>query len=237
VRFDTEVDWHEEDKMLKVAFPVNVNSTRATYEIQFGNVERPTHMNTSWDMAKFEVCAQKWVDLSEGDQGVALLNDCKYGHDIHGNVIRQTLLKAPKAPDPEADMGLHRFTYVLLPHYGPYNYAGVVQAAYSLNAPLRHVFLDPAPGISGALPPFVHCDDRNIVIETVKKSEDGGDLIVRLYECHNARGSAELSCLREPLRATLCDLEENSIADLEITDGLVRFDYKPFEILTLRLKV
>jgi alpha-mannosidase len=237
IRFDTEVDWHEEDKMLKVAFPVSVNSPRATYEIQFGNVERPTHMNTIWDMAKFEVCAQKWVDLSEGDQGVALLNDCKYGHDIHGNVIRQTLLKAPKAPDPEADMGVHRFTYVVMPHYGPYNYAGVVQAAYALNAPLRHAFLDPAPGISGALPPFVHCDDRNIVIETVKKSEDGGDVIIRLYECHNARGSAELSCLREPLGAVLCDLEENPLADLEVADGLVRFDYKPFEIITIRLKV
>lgn len=237
IRFETEIDWHEEDKMLKVAFPVNVNSPRATYEIQFGNVERPTHMNTSWDMAKFEVCAQKWVDLSEGDQGVALLNDCKYGHDIHGNVIRQTLLKAPKAPDPEADMGLHRFTYVLMPHYGPYNYAGIVQAAYALNAPLRSVFLDPTPGIAGALPPFVHCDDRNIVIETVKKSEDGGDLIVRLYECHNSRGASEISCLRVPKAASLCDLEENPIGDLEVVDGMVRFDYKPFAIITIRLKV
>jgi alpha-mannosidase len=134
-------------------------------------------------------------------------------------------------------MGLHRFTYVLLPHYGPYNYAGIVQASYALNAPLRSTFLDPAPGISGALPPFVHCDDRNIVIETVKKSEDGGDLIVRVYECHNARGSAELSCIRQPRAAALCDLEENPIADLEVTDGQVRFNYKPFEIITIRLKV
>ncbi len=237
IRFETEIDWHEDDKMLKVAFPVNVNSPRATYEIQFGNVDRPTHMNTSWDMAKFEVCAQKWVDLSEGDQGVALLNDCKYGHDIHGNVIRQTLLKAPKAPDPEADMGRHRFTYVVLPHYGPYNYGGVVQAAYSLNAPVRTAFLDHAPGISGSLPPFVHCDDRNIVIETVKKCEDDGELIVRVYECHNARGTAELSCIRVPKSATLCDLEENPTAELEVVDGLIRFDYKPFEIITIRLGV
>ncbi|HWA84466.1 MAG TPA: alpha-mannosidase, partial [Fimbriimonadaceae bacterium] len=237
IRFDTEVDWHEEDKMLKVAFPVNVNSPRATYEIQFGNLERPTHMNTMWDLAKFEVCAQKWIDLSEGDQGVALLNDCKYGHDVHGNVMRQTLLKAPKAPDPEADMGVHRFTYVLLPHYGPYNYAGIVQAAYALNAPLRHAFLTPRAGVGGALPPFVHCDERNVVIETVKKSEDGGDLIVRLYECHNSRGTAELSCLREPLAAFLCDLEENPIAELEISDGMIRFDYKPFEIVTIRIRV
>lgn len=236
IRFDTEVDWHEEDKMLKVAFPVNVSASRATYEIQFGNLERPTHMNTIWDLAKFEVCAQKWVDLSEADQGVALLNDCKYGHDIQGNVIRQTLLKAPKAPDPEADMGRHRFTYVLLPHYGPYNYAGVVQAAYALNSPLRSVMLDPSAGMAGALPAFVHCDDRNIVIETVKKSEDDGDLIVRVYECHNARGVAELACLREAKAAYLCDLEENPLGELEIADGQVRFAYKPFEIITIRLR-
>lgn len=237
IRFDTEVDWHEEDKMLKVAFPINVNSPRATYEIQFGNVERPTHYNTTWDMARFEVCAQKWVDLSEGDQGAALLNDCKYGHDIHGNVIRQTLLKAPKAPDPQCDMGKHRFTYVFLPHYGPYNYAGVVQAAYALNAPLRTARIDPTRGQGGLLPQFVHCDDRNIVIESVKKAERSNSIIVRLYECHNSRGTAELHCIRNPRGASLCDLEENAIADLELSDGAVRFSYKPFEIITIELQV
>lgn len=241
IRFDTEVDWREADAMLKVAFPVNVNSARATYEIQFGNVERPTHMNTSWDLAKFEVCAQKWVDLSESDQGVALLNDCKYGHDIHGNVIRLTLLRAPKAPDPECDMGVHRFTYVLAPHYGPYNYASVVHAAYALNAPLRFAALADSGALAehapphASLPPFLHCDDRNVVIETVKKAEDGPDLIVRLYECHNARGAAVLSCVREIKSAALCDLEENPIADLELVDGAIHFPYRPFEIITLRL--
>ncbi|MEZ0325250.1 MAG: alpha-mannosidase [Fimbriimonas sp.] len=235
VRFDTEIDWHEDDKLLKVAFPVNVNAGRATHEIQFGNVERPTHSNTSWDMAKFEVCAQKWVDLSEGDQGVALLNDGKYGHDIHGNVIRLTLLRSPKAPDPECDMGLHRFTYVLMPHYGPYNHAGVVQAAYALNAPLRHAMLPIQAGQKGLLPPFLTCDDRNIVIEAVKKAEDSDDVIVRLYECHNSRGRAELSSARPLRNAYLCDLEENVIAERDVQDGIIGFDYKPFEITTLKL--
>ncbi|MBN9501786.1 MAG: hypothetical protein BGO01_06265 [Armatimonadetes bacterium 55-13] len=237
IRFDTEIDWHEEDKMLKVAFPVNVNAARATYEIQFGNVERPTHYNTSWDMARFEVCAQKWVDLSEGDQGVALLNDSKYGHDVHGNVMRISLLRAPKAPDPECDMGRHRFSYVLMPHYGPYNYAGVVHAAYALNAPVRHAFLSPKSGENGTLPTLVDCDDRNIVIEAVKKAEDDSDLIVRLYECHNARGRAELSCAVPIKGAALCDLEENVLSQLEVVDGAVQFDYKPFEIISIRLKV
>ncbi len=237
ITFETEVDWREEDKMLKVAFPVNVHSTRATYEIQFGNVERPTHMNTTWDMARFEVCAQKWVDLSEGDHGVALLNDCKYGHDIQGNVIRQTLLRAPKAPDPMCDMGVHRFTYVLMPHFGPYNYAGVVQAAYSLNAPVRHALLAHNGGVEGVLPPFMACEDRNVVIETVKKAEDGNAIIVRLYECHNARGRAELFCARDFQSAWMCDMEENPETEMEVVEGLIQFDYKPFEIITLRLEL
>ncbi len=237
IRFDTMIDWHEEDKLLKVAFPVNINASRATYEIQFGNVERPTHMNTSWDMAKFEVCAQKWVDMSEGDQGVALINDCKYGYDVHGNVMRLTLLRAPKAPDPVCDMGRHRFTYTLVPHYGPYNYAGIVQAGYALNAPLRSVLLDPAKGEDGSLPALVACEDRNIVIETVKKAEDSGDIIVRLYECHNSRGRAELTCARTPKSAVLCDLEENEIMDLDLQDGILSFEFKPFEILTIKLKL
>jgi alpha-mannosidase len=237
IRFDTEIDWHEDEKMLKVAFPVKVHSGRATYEIQFGNVERPTHMNTSWDMARFEVCAQKWFDLSEGDQGVAVLNDCKYGCDVHDNVLRLTLLRSPKAPDPMCDMGVHRFTYVVLPHFGPYNYAGVVQAAYTLNAPVRTAFLEKAHGESGDLPALVSCDDRNIVVETVKKAEDDDSVIVRLYECHNSRGSAELFCVRKPKRAWLCDLEENAMSELEIVDDLVMFNYKPFEIVTIKLDV
>lgn len=236
IRFDTEIDWQEEDKMLKVAFPVNVNASRATYEIQFGNVERATHYNTSWDMAKFEVCAQKWVDLSEGDQGVALLNEGKYGHDIHGNVMRLTLLRSPKAPDPIADMGRHRFSYALVPHYGPYHYAGIVQAAYAFNAPLRAALLDPQRGESGTLPALVACEDRNVVVETVKKAEDSNDLIVRVYECHNSRGRAELACARRFSSAMLCDLEENEIAELDVNDGLVAFEYKPFEIITIKLK-
>lgn len=235
--FETEIDWQEEDKMLKVAFPTNVNSTRATFEIQFGNVERPTHYNTSWDMARFEVCAQKWADLSEGDHGLAILNQGKYGHDIHGNVMRLSLLRSPKAPDPECDMGIHRFTYALMPHFGPYNYAGVVSAAYAFNAPVRHEMLKPTAGREGALPSLVLCEDRNIVIETVKKAEDSNSLIVRLYECHNARGRAELQCARPIRSASLCNLEETPKLDLEVQDGMIAFDYKPFEIITLKLEV
>jgi alpha-mannosidase len=134
-------------------------------------------------------------------------------------------------------MGKHRFTYVLMPHYGPYNQAGVVRAAYALNAPVRSAPLPIQQGQSGALPPFLSCDDRNLVIEAVKKAEDSGELIVRLYECHNSRGRAELTCARSVLAAYLCDLEENVIAELDVLDGIVGLDYKPFEIVTIKLSL
>lgn len=235
IRFDTQIDWHETEKMLKVAFPINVNATKATCEIQFGNVERPTHRNTSWDMAKFEICAQKWIDISEGDHGAALINDGKYGHDVLGNTMRMTLLRAPKAPDPTCDMGTHRFTYVLLPHFGAYNWSGVVQAGYALNAPMRYRYLSKSKGEEKSPNRLIACDDRNLVVEAVKKSEDSKALIVRLYECHNARGSAELSCGRRIKAAFLCDLLENELEELQIENGAVQFDYKPFEIITIKL--
>ena len=133
--FETTIDWHERHVLLKVAFPVDVLTPVATYEIQWGNVQRPTHRNTSWDWARFETCAQKWVDLSEGDYGVSVLNDCKYGHDIRDNVIRISLLRSPTMPDPEADQGEHRFAYSLLPHTGTWGET-TIGAAYALNDPL-----------------------------------------------------------------------------------------------------
>jgi len=236
IRFDTEVDWHEEDKLLKVAFPVNVNAMRATYEIQFGHVERPTHYNTSWDLARFEVPAQKWADLSEGDRGVALLNDCKYGYDIHGNVMRLSLLRAPKAPDPECDMGLHRFTYVLYPHYGPLNYSEVVGAAYAINSPVRWAWLDPTEGETHELDPFVAIDDANLVVESVKRAEDGNGILVRLYECHNTRGRAHLTCSRPIRKAWRCNLEERKEQPVERSEDAFILEYRPFEIITLLLE-
>ena len=238
IRFDTWVDWRENDKMLKVAFPVAVNSSRATFEIQFGNVERPTHRNTSWDLARFEVCAHKWVDLSEGDHGVALLNDCKYGHDVLGNVMRLTLLRSPKAPDKTADMGIHKFTYVLLPHFGAYNWANVVQAAYSINAKVHSVPLAQKRVDSETDPAqFIASNDRNIIVESVKKAEDGGAIIVRVYEAHNARGTAEVFCSRPLASVNLCDMMENDLEEVAIADGAFRFAYNPFEILTFKLRV
>ncbi len=238
IRFDTEVDWHEDNKLLKVAFPVAINATKATYEIQYGHVERPTHYNTTWEAAKFEVCAQKWVDYSEGARGVALLNDCKYGHDIHEGVIRLTLLRSPKAPDPECDMGVHRFTYVLLPHQGTLREAGIVQAAYDLNTAVHYAWItgdSTAKPVAKGLSKFFDLDTNDLVIESVKQAEDGKSIIVRLYECHNSRGSATLHCQKPIKWAKRCNLEERDGESLEVKSDAIKLDFRPFEIISVRI--
>ena len=167
--FDTEVDWHEHHKFLKVAFPVDVHASRATYEIQFGHLERPTHTNTSWDVARFEVCAHRWADLSEPGYGVALLNDCKYGYDIHGNVMRLSLLRARAGPIPESDQGAHRFAYALFPHAGDLREAGVIAEAEAFNVPLVALPADRVGTRPAAS--FVRVDRPNVTVEAVKKAD------------------------------------------------------------------
>ena len=232
--FETTIHWQERKTLLKAAFPVDVLSPTATYEIQFGNVERPTHRNTSWDWARFETAAQKWVDLGEGDYGVSLLNDCKYGHDIYGNTMRLTLLRSTTAPDSDADLGEHHFTYSLLPHTGRWN-ESTISEAYALNDPIIVHQAEGKAAKSEVTGSFVAVDSPNVVIETVKKAEDGQGFIVRLYESQRARGECILkSCfpLAEAWRANI--LEENQ-EELEVAGQQVSFAIKPYQILTLRL--
>lgn len=237
IRFDCEVDWQEDHKFLKVAFPFNVNTARGTFEIQFGSVERATHRNTSWDLARFEVCAQKFADLSEGGHGAAIINQGKYGYDVHNNVLRLSLLRAPKAPDPICDRGVHRFSYVVLPHYDQIQHSDVVAASYAFNAEPRAVMIEASSGEPIELPPFVRLDTRSLVVESVKRAEDSAHRVVRLYECHNTRGNATLAAAVPVNKAWLCDLEENNLEELEVVDGVVRFGYKPYEILTVKLEL
>lgn len=232
LRFETEVDWHERHRFLKVAFPVAVRSARATYEIQFGHVERSTHTNTSWDQARFEVCAQRWADLGEAGYGVALLNDCKYGHDILGSVMRLSLLRAPTHPDPEADQGHHRFTYALMPHPGDFRQAGVIAAAEDLNHPLRVA--------RGSLPPgerrsLVEVDTPEVVVEAIKRAEDDDSVVVRLYEAWGGRCRASLRTSLPFSRAFLCDLLERDREQVAVRDGQVELALTPFKLLTLKL--
>ena len=236
IDFVTTVDWHESHKLLKAAFPAAINSQRATFEIQYGHVERPTHFNTSWDLARFEVCAQRWADISEGDYGVALLNDCKYGYDVHGNVLRLTLLRSTKAPDPEADMGLHHFTYSLLSHAGDLREGEVVENACALNYP--HAVAPVKSNSKGTLTPsrsYFEVDNASIFIEAIKKAEREEAVIVRLYEAHNTRGTTRFLTTLPIRKAYICDLMEANLQELKVVEGEFELEVKPFEIITLKL--
>jgi alpha-mannosidase len=234
--FETTVQWRERHVMLKVAFPVEVLSPVATYEIQWGSVERPTHRNTSWDWARFEVAAQKWVDLSEGGFGVSLLNDCKYGHDIRDNVMRLTLLRSPTDPDPTADLGEHTFTYSLLPHGGGWRETTAAQA-YALNDPLRVWSQEGDVTGSGSkrLPSFIRSSAGHVIVETIKRAQDGQGFIVRLYESQRQRGEFDLLTGFPLAAAWRTNLLEENQEPLEVDGHRLRCPIKPFQIVTLRL--
>jgi alpha-mannosidase len=230
LEFHTEVDWQESHKLLKVAFPADVRAMNATYEMQFGVVERPTHYNTRHDFAKYEVPGHRFADLSEHGFGLALLSDCKYGYSTLHGTMRLSLLRAPTSPDPKADIGQHRFAYALYPHQGSWQQAGVVAEARRFGVPVVW-----ARGRSEPRSYF-SCDDPNLVIDTIKKSEEGYSLVLRLYEAHGARGRARVRTELPFSRASLCDLLEREISPVPITQGMLELPYRPFQILTLKLE-
>lgn len=231
--FATEAEWHESHKFLKVEFPLALRAAEATYEIQYGHIRRPTHWNTSWDMARFEVPAQRWADLSEPDFGVALLNDSKYGYSVHGNVMRLSLLRAPKEPDPTADMGRHTFRYALLPHPGTPQEANVVMEAYRFNVPLLIGRTAAAPAEMS----FFSVDAPAIVIDWIKKAEDSDALIVRLYEACGTHARGRLNSPLPVAAAAICNLLEEEEAPLDWHDGGVALQLRPFQIVTLKLQI
>ena len=237
--FDTQIMWNERHILLKVAFPVNVLAPLATFEIQWGNVQRATHHNTSWDWARFETCAQKWVDLSEGDYGASLLNDCKYGHDIHDHVIRLTLLRSPTMPDPTADFGEHQFRYSLYPHRGLWN-EETQREAYLLNDPILAYKpkgkSERSEELGPSLQSLVSASSPNVLIETVKRAEDGNGIIVRLYESHRKRGRVQLRAGFELEAAWETNLLEETESALRVESNAVHLDLRPYQIMTLRLK-
>ncbi len=234
LRFDTEIDWHEKHKLLKVAFPVAVRADEASYEVQFGHVRRPTHMNTPQARAMFEVCAQRWADLSDGDEyGVALLNDCKHGYDIHDGVLRLSLLRAPTHPDPNADQGRHMFTYALMPHRGEFRVAGVIEAAEDLNRPLRVLPTNLRLGTARSL---VEVDTPQVIVEAIKRAEASDAVIVRLYEAWGRPCRARIRTSLPAQRAWLCDLLERDRHDVAVRRGELELDFTPFKIATLKLE-
>ncbi|XP_006888438.1 PREDICTED: alpha-mannosidase 2C1 [Elephantulus edwardii] len=238
VRFHTEVHWQESHKFLKVEFPARVRSPQASYEIQFGHLQRPTHYNTSWDWARFEVWAHRWLDLSEHGFGLALLNDCKYGASVRDNVLTLSLLRAPKAPDATADMGRHEFTYALMPHKGSFQDSGVIQAAYSLNFPLLALpALGPAPAAAWSA---FSLSTPAVVLETVKQAEGSPlsrTLVLRLYEAYGSHVNCWLQTALPVQEAVLCDLLErrDPAGHLPLHDNRLKLTFSPFQVQSLML--
>ena len=229
-----EVDWQESEKVLKAAFPLDVHAERSTAEIQFGHVHRATHDNTGWDAARFEICAHRWLRVAEPGYGVAVLNDSTYGHDVTrlphpeglGTTVRLTLLRAPHSPDPETDLGTHRFSYALLPGATAEE---AVQEGLALNMPLR---VAPAPEQL----PLVTVDCPAVTVESVKLADDrSGDVVVRLYESGGGRADATLRVGFPVTGAQVTDLLERPLHDAETGEEGLRLRLRPFQILTLRL--
>jgi alpha-mannosidase len=235
VEFDTDVDWHEREKLLKVAFDLDVTADRSASEIQFGHVFRPTHANTSWDAAKFEICAHRFLHVAEPGYGVAVVNDSTYGHDVTrrpragggtSTVLRLSLLRAPRSPDPDTDQGPHRLRYALVPG------ADIVDAAregYRINLPERQV--------SGTEPvePLVRVDDDGVIVESVKLAEDrSGDVVVRLYEALGAHTATTVRAGFAVASVHLVDLLERRLGTLDVSEPGVAISLRPFQIVTLR---
>ncbi|KAJ1744082.1 Glycoside hydrolase, 38 vacuolar alpha mannosidase [Coemansia sp. RSA 1086] len=249
LEFDCDVDWHENRKCLKVAFTWDIYSDFATYETQYGVVQRPTHRNTTWDMAKFEVCGHKFADLSEHGYGVALLNDCKYGYSALGNTMSMSLLRSPKAPDEHCDMGHHTFRYAIYPHAGTFNESSVVREAYQFNVPLVQLPVDAkaaaeAADSVGIMPFFSVTGASNVVLDAVKAAEDNcKQVVVRLYEAYGGHAKIKLATKLKITSAQITNILEEPLASVKVNaaagDGgkAIELTFKPFEIKTVKFSL
>jgi alpha-mannosidase len=246
IDFKTHVNWHEAHKLLKVGFPIDVVTTKATYEIPFGALERPTHRNTSWEQAQYEVCGHRFVDVSEHDYGVSLLNDCKYGYDVQGSTIRLSLLRAPKWPDATADLGEHEFTYSLYPHRGDWRSAHTLRKAMELN---QQSFVSAAYGIGNEEGTTVRANDligsgtlaefnsNHVIVDTIKPTEDGKGCVIRLYESAGGREKVSLTWKKRTyVSAWLSNALEDELEELEADNNrTLHLQFAPFEIKSIRL--
>ena len=227
-----EVDWHHDEHLLSLALPLDVHTEEAVCDIQLGHVRRPTHASSSWDAAKFEVCAHRFVDLAEPSFGVAVLNDGRYGHALQGDAVRVSLLRAAKYPDPTADHGRHQVTIALLPHGAGLH--EVLQAAEALNRPLRTVAGGRA---EQAQVPLVTVDHPGVDVDAVKRADDGsGDLVIRLHEAVGDRATVTLDVGAPVTHAARASILEEWSDPLPVDGRRVALDLRPFELATVRLK-
>jgi alpha-mannosidase len=236
VDVNMQADWHEKHILLKVAFPVSVQSNHATYEIPYGNIQRPTTRNTPEEKAMFEVPALRWGDLSDAGHGFSLLNASKYGYDAKGNVIRLSLLRSPASPDAHADEGFHEFTYALYPHAGDWKAAETERRALELNFPLIPVTACPHHGVLPASHSFVQIEPGNVILTAVKKAEDNAALVFRFFEFEGRTGEVRLHFPEAATQAAQVNLMEKQDAPLPLQDGgkETTLTVHPYEIVTVK---
>jgi alpha-mannosidase len=231
-----EIDWHETHVLLKAAFPLAATSNYATYEIPFGSIQRSTTRNNSWEKAQFEVPAQRWADLGDGQHGFSLINESKFGYDDQGNVLRLTLLRSPTWPDPEADRGHQHFSYALYPHAADWKQALTVRHGYEYNYPLLAM---PVAAHDGSLPlehSFASVQPENVVLTAMKKAEDSDSLIFHAYEWAGKASTVAFTLPKGASGAMLTNLmEQPQGSPLKITGNQVSVPIHPYEILTFRV--
>ena len=231
-----QADWHEKHILLKVAFPLSAHNDKATFEIPFGSVERPTTRNTPAEQAQFEVPGQRWADISDAKHGLSLLNDCKYGYDAKGNVLRLSLLRSPEWPDPHADEGHHEFTYALYPHGGGWKEALTIRRGYELNYKLISHAVEKHQGSLAAVHSFLQAQPDNIIVTALKKAENENALVLRFYEWTGKDGEVTLQLPPGAQSATETDLMEKPIGSVALHNGALSVPTKPYEIKTVKVQ-
>lgn len=236
VDVNMQTDWHEKHILLKVAFPATVHSAKATYEIPFGSIDRPTTRNTPEEKAQFEVPALHWADLSDRNHGLSILNDSKYGYDGKANVVRLTLLRSPTWPDAHADEGHHEFTYSLYPHSGTWREAQTVRRGYELNYALRALQVSRHSGILPPVHSFIKLSSDHVVLTAMKWAEDEEALIVRFYEWAGKESDTTIHLPAGVEEAHETNLIEQPAGDLAVTNNTVTIHTKPYEIKTVSVK-
>jgi alpha-mannosidase len=236
VDVNMQVEWHEKHVLLKVAFPLSAHSDKATYEIPYGTVERPTTRNTPAEKAQFEVPAMRWADISDGKHGLSLLNNCKYGYDAKGNVLRLSLLRSPEWPDPHADEGHHEFTYSLYPHEGGWREALTVRQGYELNYKLLDMQSEKHDGALPAEHAFIEVKAENVVLTAMKKAEDDDSVILRFYEWAGRETDVKIQLPPGAESAQDADLMERPIGELALQGDAVTVHTKPYEIKTVKVR-
>lgn len=233
--FDTTVDWHETEKVLKAEFPLDIRSRIATYEIAHGALERPTYANNSYEKAMFECCAHKWADLSQGDMGVSIINDCKYGYDIDKDTMRITLMRAPILPDATADKGISAFRYGIYVHENRWDDADTVKEAFKENIPLTAVFAEKGKGSRSEFS-YIEISDEKVMIDAVKRAQDNDGIIVRVYETSAHSGEVTLSLPCNIKNVKECNMMEADEKEIIFSEKSFCFSIKPFEVKTFRIK-